>query len=380
MRKLLLFVSFIISIALYSQKTTLTIPSSKMQEDREVTIVLPASYEKDTNKSYPLLVLLDGDYLLNPFQGVIDYGVYWDEIPETIIVAIHQNKKGERYSDTEVNPANGLPVEKGSKFFEFIAQELMPSIEKEYRTTSFKMIAGHDVTANYLNYFLLKEQPLFNAYIAISPELSSGMEKQIPERLKAINEPFYYYVSTANGDLKKMQKRILDLDTAIKLVAKNSLNYKFDNFKTASHYSSVLYAIPEAFYQFYAIYQPISPSEFSEKIAVLPSGYVDYLKTKYDLIEKNLYLKTPIRYSDFKAIEAAILKNKAYAELEQLADLANKNYPKTMLADYELGLMYEKTENYPKAIKLYQKAYQKEEIGDLTKDMILDKIESLKKQ
>ena len=72
----------------------MTIPSAKMQEDREVTIVLPASYEKDTNKRYPLLVLLDGDYLLNPFQGVIDYGVYWDEIPETIIVAIHQNKKG----------------------------------------------------------------------------------------------------------------------------------------------------------------------------------------------------------------------------------------------------------------------------------------------
>ena len=51
-----------------------------------------------------------------------------------------------------------------------------------------------------------------------------------------------------------------------------------------------------------------------------------------------------------------------------------------MLADYELGLMYEKTENYSKAIKLYQKAYQKDEIGDLNKDMILDKIESLKKQ
>ena len=107
MRKLLLFVAFITSITIYSQKKTLTIPSAKMQEDREVTIVLPTSYEKDTNKSYPLLVLLDGDYLLNPFQGVIDYGVYWDEIPETIIVAIHQNKKGQRYYDTEVNPANG---------------------------------------------------------------------------------------------------------------------------------------------------------------------------------------------------------------------------------------------------------------------------------
>ena len=56
MRKLLLFVSFITSIALNKQKTTLTIRSSKMKEDREVNLVLPAYYEKDTNKSYPLWI------------------------------------------------------------------------------------------------------------------------------------------------------------------------------------------------------------------------------------------------------------------------------------------------------------------------------------
>ena len=45
-----------------------------------------------------------------------------------------------------------------------------------------------------------------------------------------------------------------------------------------------------------------------------------------------------------------------------------------MLSDYELGLMYEKTGDSKKAAKQYQNASQLEEIGDLTKDMMFQKL------
>jgi len=44
-----------------------------------------------------------------------------------------------------------------------------------------------------------------------------------------------------------------------------------------------------------------------------------------------------------------------------------------MLAEYELGLMYEKQEDYKKAMKRYQNASQMQEIGALTKTMMLEK-------
>jgi hypothetical protein len=140
-----------------------------------------------------------------------------------------------------------------------------------------------------------------------------------------------------------------------------------------------LNSIPSALYQIFSVYQPISTTEFNEKIAVLPSGYVDYLIKKYDVIEKSFALKLPIRLNDFKAIEAAILKNKAYPEFDKLAQLAKKNYPKTMLADYEMGQMYEKTGENAKAIKSYMIAFQREEIGDLTKEMMIERADELKK-
>jgi tetratricopeptide (TPR) repeat protein len=205
------------------------------------------------------------------------------------------------------------------------------------------------------------------------------MEEQIPDRLAAIEKPIFYYHSSADGDIKKMRKRIQTMDELAKKITKPTLNYKFDDFKGASHYSLVLNSIPSALYHIFSVYQPISTTEFQEKIVTLPSGYVDYLIKKYEVLEKTFNMKLTIRLNDFKAIEAAILKNNAYPEFDELAQLAKKNYPKSMLADYEMAQLYEKNGDIKKAIKTYQSAFQKEEIGDLTKDMMLDRADELKK-
>jgi predicted alpha/beta superfamily hydrolase len=378
MKKIILILFFIFSNPIFSQKVTDTISSKKLNEDREITIGLPPSYDKNPNQKYPVLVLLDGDFLFDAFQGALSYGNYWDDLPEIIIVGISQNKNNERETDCAVDQENGLPTEKGEAFFEFIGLELLPYIEKKYRTAPFKMIAGLDTTAGFLNCYLYKDVPLFDAYISMSPELPKGMEEQLPDRLAAIQKLIFYYHSSGDGDMKKMRNRILALDEVAKKINKPSLNYRFDDFKGASHYSLVLNSIPSALYQIFSVYQPISTTEFNEKIAVLTSGYVDYLIQKYDVIEKSFALKLPIRLNDFKAIEAAILKNKAYPEFEKLAQLAKKNYPKSMLADYQMGQMYEKKGETAKAVKSYMVAYQREEIGDLTKEMMIERADELK--
>ncbi|TRX40459.1 alpha/beta hydrolase [Flavobacterium restrictum] len=376
MKQLVLFLLF--SVAVFSQKTTETFESTTLGEKREITIGLPPSYEKNTTKKYPILILLDGEYLFDPFYGALNYGAYWDDLPETIIVAINQNKNDERIEDSHFDESDGVPSEKGVKFFEFIGGELLPYIEKKYRVAPFRIIAGHDTTAGFLNFYLYKDYSIFNGYISLSPELAPDMETRIPDRLKTIKQPIFYYLSSADGDVKALQEPIKKLDENIQTIANPVVNYKYDLFKGASHYSLVLYAIPNALYQIFDAYKPISSAEFTDKIAVLPSGYVDYLVNKYDILTKNLSLKVPVRINDFKAIEAAILKNKAYNELDQLAQIADKNYPKSMLAEYELGLMYEKTGDPKKAAKKYQNASQLEEIGDLTKDMMMDKFDDMK--
>lgn len=302
------------SIAIYAQNKTESFDSEKLSEKREITISLPPSYEKNTSKKYPILVLLDGDFLFDPFYGAITYGSYWDDFPETIIIGIHQNHNDERVDDTEYDDAQGLPAEKGAAFYEFIGQELLPYIEKKYRVAPFRMIAGLDTTAGYLNFFLYKENPIFNAYISLNPDLAPLMEKRVAEQLSAAKSPVFYYLSTSEDEIKQIAEPIKMLNDNIKKDNNPLVNYKFESFKGAGHYSQTLYAIPSALHQIFETYKPISSLEFSNKIALLPSGYVDYLEKKYSTLNEALHLDVPIRINDFKAIEAAILKNNAFSE------------------------------------------------------------------
>ena len=362
-----------------SQISTDTIASEKLKENRVISVSLPPSYKKDKDKKFPILVLLDGDYLFDPVNGALKYGYFWDDLPEIIVIAIHQNKNNEREMDCEVNQATGTPEEKGVQFFDFIGLELLPILEKKYRIAPFKIIAGHDLTAGFMNLFLFKSEPLFNAYLSFSPELTTNMENLVPERLAAIKKPFFYYHSIADGDIAASQKQARAFDANIKKTENKNLYYKFDEFKSASHYSMVLFSIPSALYHLFGVFQPISSQEYTEKIEPLKSNFIAYLEKKYDIIEKTYNMKIKVRINDMRAIETAILKNKAYADLDKLAAIARKNYPKSMLADYYLAEMYENLGDFKKATKSYLEAYQREEIGDLTKDLMVEKSELLKK-
>lgn len=379
MKHLFIVLLAFFSLSCFSQIKTINFDSGKLQGKRELYISLPASYEKNPTKRYPLLILMDGDYLLNPFASALNYGAHWDDLPEVIIVGISQGKNNQRTVDCGLDEVTGMPDGKSVNFFDFISLELIPSIQRDYRTTNFKIIAGHDLTAAFSNFFLYKDNPLFNAYINLSPEFPVNMENDLAEILTNTKQPIFYYLSTADGDDKKMQEKIINFDAKIQTTKNPNLNYKFENFNEASHFYLVLHSIPTALNQIFSVAQPISVQEYRTKIVTLKEGYVDYLKNKYDIIENSLGIKNPIRITDFQAIEAAIIENKDYNELDALSILADKNYPKSMLGDYQLALMFEKKGDNPRAVRYYMSGFNKEEIADLTKDMMFAKAEELKK-
>ncbi len=378
MKYILLTLVLAVILPVSAQYKVEDFPSKMLNASREITIITPPSYDKSKNQKYPLLFLMDGDYLMDPFAGIVTYTQYWNDLPEVIIVALSQDDAEQRELDTQVAEQNGLPFDQSEKFFDFLAYELIPALEKQYRIAPFKIIAGHNMTASFLNFFLYKDKPVFNAYISLSPELAPDMETHIPEKLTQLKMPVYYYLATADGDLAKQQKAIKALDTNIKAVTNPNLKYFFDDFKGCSHYSLVARAIPASLYDIFSCYQPISSTEYLEKIVTLPSGYVKYLTDRYDVIDRDLGLQIPIRLNDFKAIEAAILKNGVYDELRDLSDVASKQYPKTTLSDYYSGLFYEKTGDSKKAIKAYMRSYSMQPIGEYTTEFMLEQAEKLK--
>ena len=64
--------------------------SYKLGETRRLKIQLPRDYETNTEKSYPIVIVLDANYLFEPVAGNVDYFGYWEDMPEALVVGIMQ--------------------------------------------------------------------------------------------------------------------------------------------------------------------------------------------------------------------------------------------------------------------------------------------------
>jgi len=353
-----------------------TFQSSKLGEERQLKIQLPRGYGNNEDKSYPLFIVLDGDYLFEAVAGNVDYYSYWEDMPQSIVVGI--NQIGKRYDDCMYSEQNSLPIETGAAFFEFIGMELIPYIEKSYRTGSFKVAVGHGETANFINYFLLKPQPIFKAYVSVSPELAPNMLDYVPEVLAKVDSKFFYYLANTNNDPSSIKDMTSVLNKDISAIDNENLVYSFNSFDGPSHYSVPTHAIPNAIENIFQVFQPISKKEYKDVILELEISPVVYLQEKYQTINDLFGIDKQILINDFKAISAAIEKNETFEYYEELGKMARKQYPETLLGTYYLGRFYEETGEPKKAMRTYQSAYTLKEIAGITKDEVLEKADLIK--
>jgi predicted alpha/beta superfamily hydrolase len=350
--------------------------SYKLGESRELKIQLPRGYNDDDKKTYPLFVVFDGDYLFEVVAGNVDYFSYWEDMPEAIVVGVNQVDK--RYDDCLYSEQNSLPIETGASFFEFIGTELIPHIQNKYKVGNFKVAVGHGETANFINYYLLKQQPLFQSYIVISPELAPQMNTFVTDRLSTFDKKTFYYLATSTSDISSIKKDTEELNTSLSIIDNKNLFYYFNEFEGSSHYALPTHAIPKALEDIFSVFQPISKNEYKKTILELEESPVDYLVEKYNTIEEMFGINKQILINDFKAIEAAIEKKEEFQYFEELGKLARDEYPDTLLGNYYLARFYEETGEPKKAMRTYQSGYSFEEIGGITKDLMLEKADAIK--
>ena len=375
-KTILCFLLYFVANTVHSQAIYKTIHSDKLKEDRQLKILLPRGYDKEDSKKYPLIIVFDGDYLFEPVAGNVDYFSYWDDMPEAIVVGIKQDEQ--RYDDCTYSEQNSLPVEKGADFFEFIGYELVPYMEDNYKTENFRVAVGHGETANFINYYLLKDVPLFQAYISISPDLAPQMGQYITDRLNSIDSQVFYYLATSSNDAPSIKEKVESLNKDLAAIDKKNIHYNFDNFEGPSHYSLPAHAIPNALENIFTIFRPISKKEYTETILKLDTSPVDYLLEKYKMINDLYGIEKQILVNDFKAIEAAIEKKEQFQYYEDLGKLARKEYPETLLGNYYLARYYEEKGEPKKAMKMYTSAYILDEIGGITKDLMMEKADQIK--
>jgi hypothetical protein len=382
--KLLLILFFISSVTLYSQETDSIrnntiydkIYSDKLSTEREITIQLPRDYNLDEEKRYPVFIVFDGDYLFEIVSGNVDYMSFWGDIPEAIVVGINQIDS--RYNDTSVvDNINFTPISSTANFFEFVSQELIPYINKNYRTTNFRVAVGHERTANFINFFLIKKVPIMNGYIAVSPKYTKKMKEYLAQYLISSSQNIYYYLSTSNEDFQSISEDVLDFNQRLDSLNNENIHYKFQNLVIPSHYTLPAYTIPYSIEDMFSIYKDINRIEYDSIILKLETSPVKYLEEKYEKIKNHFGVIKEMSINDFIAVEQYIDEKEKFHFFKDLAKLATRKYRETILPSYYMGRFYEETGDAEKAMHIYRSAYNMDDIAGITKEYLLQKADEI---
>ncbi|RAW02040.1 alpha/beta hydrolase [Pseudochryseolinea flava] len=154
------------------------IHSQILNQDRYVYIHVPKIDSNQVNKPLDVLYLLDGENHFHIVSAYVEYLRHWGVIPPVIVVGI---LSADRVKD--LTPTNSLIDFDGNvdsryktsggneQFLNFVKQELMTYVEGRYKTSRFKIFAGHSFGGLTVINCMLNHPEMFDAYVAVSPSL-----------------------------------------------------------------------------------------------------------------------------------------------------------------------------------------------------------------
>lgn len=155
-----------------------TLDSKILGETRTVFVRTPASYDRG-GRAYPVIYMTDGERQLTHLAALADFLLREGRMPEVIIVGIGNTDRTRDLTPTKIAAFGGggqaIPVPTsggGERFLDFIASELMPWVETNYRTQPYRVFAGHSFGGLLAMHAFLTRPALFNAVIAVSPTLT----------------------------------------------------------------------------------------------------------------------------------------------------------------------------------------------------------------
>jgi hypothetical protein len=154
-----------------------TIKSDSTGRTYDLYIRKPADYDKNKDKQYPVLYLLDGQWHFKLVDAVIGGLVYDKWMPDIVVVAITYSGDKPDYEalramDYTPSPGPQKGSGDGPKFLRFLKTEVIPFTEKNYRADpTRRILGGHSLGGLFTLYAMFTEPTLFWGYLAGSPAI-----------------------------------------------------------------------------------------------------------------------------------------------------------------------------------------------------------------
>jgi len=324
------------------------IASARVGEIREFWVSLPDGYAESADK-YPVLYMMDGDFNFSSgLIGGVRHAALMGEMPEFIIVGIKNTDRSKDIFPEEITYGDGSKGGgRANQYLDFIREELIPHIEKTYRTEKFRVLFGTSNTGFTAVYALFRNPDMANATIAASATLSipsfrakrdewvRGFKGGKRRLVMVMGENDLPTVLSLNGALKE----------AIDTLAPPDLTCRFVVIGNGGHVpvDSLRQGL-RALFGGWAIGSSLKESNFDE------------IRKQADQRVEKFGVPGKLPEDDLSTLGRSLLEEKNYAKAVEVLRYRADQYPRSADARVALGEAYLQSGQKDKARDCYNRA------------------------
>lgn len=235
--------------------TPRTFESTVLDERRELLVHLPESYHRAPDRRFDVVYVLDGSSLDGPTAEGAAMMARLALTPEVIVVGLPNVSGAGRQRDytppfmrQDLDTADSAPG-RGDRFLDFLERELVPLVERDYRTTGRRILSGHSRGGLLVVYALMARPALFDGYLAHSPALWRDDEVLVtsmaPWLAARASLDRFLYLSIGSEEVPRMMAGFDHLrDVLAQRAAAAGLRWHADVVAGADHQANGTWASP----------------------------------------------------------------------------------------------------------------------------------------
>jgi len=289
---LLFSISFFSFSQIKSKSVDLVIESKIFKDKRTISVFLPNAYfEEESAEKFPVAYIFDGQFepYFTMVSSIMSYYEQTDEGVPMIVVGIHTENRWDEFVPTAKEEQSDK-VKNAEQLTQFLQSEVIPMVDSMYRTKDFNVGIGHSLGGTFVINEIVKQNSIFDAVIAVSPNLTMHDEQILKDaetffKKSPDNRRFIYSSAGTEGGMEQnFQHSLANLDSIVRKANLKNMYWKYDLLQKANHMTTFVQSFDKGY------------RELSWKLALLDdkllelaidtnSNIVDNLKIYYEDLE-----------------------------------------------------------------------------------------------
>jgi hypothetical protein len=284
------------------------IPSRVLGETRVIDVSLPSSYATDSSRRYPVLIVLDGDFEHQIAATTARFYAETSQIPELIVVGVRNTNRGRDLTPAlrpDFPSPPEIPVAGGAdNFLDFVGDELLPYLDRHYRTAPLRVLVGHSLGGLFAIYALGHRPTLFTGYIVMEPSVWWNRGAEVDEAKATLAE-----AAARHARVMLVNAESWDLDTTQWGSSKPMIRELSAPGET--HSSMALTGMSKGLRTLFADFKPAAWRPGTKPIAMLDS---------YDSLTARVGYAVPIPADAFAVVTRMSLDSREFGDAERALD------------------------------------------------------------